>query len=116
MFPETRSQLERCLRQALTGKGLSSPRYAVVIPLVYDREEVGLLLEVRASGISQAGDPCFPGGHIEPGEAPAQAAARELWEELGIRSDPASFLGQIPTVQTFLGSRSNIYVTVISEN
>lgn len=27
----------------------------------------------------------FPGGHLEAGESPASAAARELWEETGLR-------------------------------
>ncbi len=106
--------MEAALRSVLTGRGLPRPRYAVVAPVVLDPDGPEVLVEVRASGISQAGDPCFPGGHIEPGESPAEAAARELAEELGIHVPPSRFLGQLPTVQTYLGSQTNLYVCTLS--
>ena len=110
-----REQTEQALRNVLTARGLPHPSYAVVIPVVRGGDGgAELLIEVRAAGISQAGDPCFPGGRIELGETPAQAAAREMEEELGISVDPARFLGQLPTVQTPLGSRSDVFVCMIS--
>ena len=110
----TRTELENALRRALVARGLDSPRYAVVVPVIWQEGGAELLLEVRAAGIPQAGDPCFPGGRIESGETAAQAAARELEEELGIRVDPERFLGQLPTVHTPLGQRTNVYVCTIS--
>lgn len=110
----TRQEFETALRGTLSDGGLSAPTYAVVIPIVWGGDEPALLVEVRAAGIAQAGDPCFPGGRIEPGETPAQAAARELEEELGIRAEPARFLGQLPTVQTVLGRLTDVFVCTIS--
>ena len=110
----TQTQLENALRPILTARGLDDPTFAVVAPLVCAPDGVWLLLEVRAAGISQAGDPCFPGGRIEPGETPAQAAAREMEEELGIRADPARFLGRLPTVHTVLGGRTDVFVCALA--
>jgi len=50
------------------------------------RDDSGKLLLVRKRGTSAF---MQAGGKIEPGEAPAAALARELWEELGIVVDPA---------------------------
>lgn len=109
-----KQQLEKVLRSKFTAKGLDHPRYAIVIPIVFEEKDPFLLIEVRAENISQAGDPCFPGGKIEPGELPDEAASREMKEELGIFVDPADFLGQLPTVRTRLGSNSNVYVCMIT--
>ncbi len=110
----TREDMENALREQLAESGRSAPAYAVVIPVIRDGEHAMLLLEVRAAGIPQAGDPCFPGGRIEAGETPAQAAAREMAEELGIRVDPARFLGQLPTVHTPLGEKTDVFVCVVT--
>ena len=106
--------MKEALGQVLTAEGLPSPTYAVAATLVWSEGEPQLLVEVRAAGISQAGDPCFPGGRIEPGETPAQAAARELEEELGIHVEPEAFLGRLPTVQTYLGSKTDVFVCTLS--
>lgn len=54
--------------------------YAIAIPFV---DEENLLFQVRSDKlIRQPGDICFPGGAIEDGETPEEAAARELSEEL----------------------------------
>jgi 8-oxo-dGTP pyrophosphatase MutT (NUDIX family) len=42
-----------------------------------------ILLLKRASGGDHQGEWCFPGGKIEPGETPRQAAIRETREEIG---------------------------------
>ena len=48
------------------------------------------LLTSRPPGKVYAGYWEFPGGKLEPGESVAQALARELHEELGLRIEPAS--------------------------
>ena len=110
-----RAAMEAALRRELTSHGPAHPTYAAVIPVVWAGKYVYLPVEVRAAGISQAGDPCFPGGRIEPGETPEQAALRELYEELGIRVKPSAILGRIPTVHTPLGDRTVILVCSVSK-
>lgn len=49
-----------------------------------------VLMARRPAGKQHAGLWEFPGGKVEAGEAPADALARELREELGIEVDPAA--------------------------
>ncbi len=59
--------------------------FSVLVPLIERDGVLYVLYEVRAKSMaSQPGEVCFPGGHVEPGESPAQCALRETFEETGI--------------------------------
>ena len=105
---------EEALRRHLHARGAAEPYYAVVIPLVREAEGYSLLVEVRAQGIPQAGDPCFPGGRIEAGETPAMAASRELEEELALRVPPEEFLGRLTTIRNFRGRWIDAFVCTLT--
>ena len=61
---------------------------AAVLIAVTERERPGVLLTHRPETMRKhAGQAAFPGGRIDPGENPVEAALREAEEELGI--DPA---------------------------
>jgi 8-oxo-dGTP pyrophosphatase MutT (NUDIX family) len=66
---------------------LGVTRYsAVVLPLYEDENEgLSIVFEQRAFSVTQPGDVCFPGGGVEDGETPRQAAAREFEEELALK-------------------------------
>lgn len=70
-------------------------RFAVLCPLVERDGELHLLFEVRAAGLPQAGEVCFPGGRAEAGESAAVCALRETEEELAIPSTEITLLGEM---------------------
>ena len=92
---------------------------AVVIPEIRQDGLRKILFEVRATGIKdQPGDVCFPGGAIETGEAPIEAAVRECCEELLIGEDQIRIVRSLPllsrlglTVYPFLGEISDYDLT-----
>jgi mutator protein MutT len=63
-----------------------------------------LLLTRRASGLrSHAGQWALPGGRMDEGETPEQAALRELQEEIGLTPAPRAVMGRLDDYATRSG-------------
>lgn len=72
------------------------PGASVLIPLVETEDGLAVLLEVRALTLdAQPGEVCLPGGHVEHGETPQEAAVRETCEELLVDSTQIEVLGSL---------------------
>ncbi|GMV98745.1 MAG: hypothetical protein AMXMBFR83_30930 [Phycisphaerae bacterium] len=65
------------------------------VSLALIRGSKGWLVSRRAGGRIFAGLWEFPGGKMEPGETPEQAAVRETAEETGLRIEPVEVMGQL---------------------
>lgn len=69
---------------------------AVLVPLVVHDAEPHVLFTVRSSSLrNHGGQISFPGGRIDHGESPEQAAVRELFEEVGITRNNVDVLGRL---------------------
>src|SRR5579871_2750056 len=76
----------------------------VIVPLSETTPEAAFLLTARAAKLrSHANQLALPGGRVDAGETPAQAALRELSEELGIALTPTAILGRLDDYPTRSG-------------
>ena len=85
-----------------------SLREAAVLIAVTDRRDhpdgPGVLLIHRPSNMrAHPGQAAFPGGKLDPGETPREAALREAWEELGIHERDVMIVGETDRYQTGSG-------------
>ncbi len=113
---DRRFDLDR-LRAAFAGRrgepseveGTDDVRPSAVLAAFWEHEgTTEVLLTRRSAGLrAHSGEVAFPGGRVDPGESPADAAVREAVEEVGL--DPASveLLGELDHLMT-VTSRSFI--------
>ena len=57
-----------------------------------------VLTERRATMRTHAGQVSLPGGALEPGETPEDAARREAWEEVGVPPEAPDILGRLTPI------------------
>lgn len=69
--------------------------FVILAPIVAGEKGYDLLYEVRGEDISQAGETSFPGGGLEAGESPLEAALRETHEEIGVPVEDIRVLGEL---------------------
>lgn len=71
-------------------------RSAVMIFLLEEKDELHIVFEIRSKNLRrQPGDICLPGGRVEKGEMPIDTAGRESIEELRIKRDTFSVIGEM---------------------
>jgi 8-oxo-dGTP pyrophosphatase MutT (NUDIX family) len=71
---------------------------AVLVPLVGRPEGIQVLFNQRTAHLdAHAGQICFPGGRVEPGDATREETAlRETEEEIGLARGAIELLGSLP--------------------
>lgn len=78
---------------------------AVLIPLCNRHNEASVLFNLRSQTVgTHKGHVSFPGGHLNPGETPTEAAVRECYEELGSNIGEIKVLGVCQTVPAITGT------------
>ena len=80
---------------------------AVLVPIIDRDGEANVLLTQRTENLSShSGQVAFPGGKIDEGESPEEAALREAWEEVGLQPEQVDVIGTFGTY--FSGSGYSI--------
>ena len=96
--------------------GIAPKHAAVLVPLICRGDDLHVLLTQRTAHLSQhAGQIAFPGGRLDEGETPLQAALRETFEETGIAERFIKPLGYLDGYLTVTGYLVNPVVALLSD-
>ena len=96
----------------LLGKRLKN-HFAVLVPFMGSKRDA-ILFELRAKGIRQSGEICFPGGMVEPGETPAECAIRECAEELGIEYSQIDITAKAGCIVSHRDAIIHVFIGVLN--
>ncbi len=117
----TRDHFRRCLNEVVVSAIAPGELRRAAVALAVSEEGFGadldglprhdrwsdapaLLLTRRAAGLrNHAGQWALPGGRIDAGETPEQAALRELAEEVGLQLAPDTIIGRLDDYATRSG-------------
>ena len=92
---------EQQLRDSFSMEENYEQTAAVLIPLVEVDRAWHVIFEVRAHTMRrQPGEISFPGGRLDPGETPVEAAVRETSEELLLAMEEIEVIGRLQPLAT----------------
>jgi 8-oxo-dGTP pyrophosphatase MutT (NUDIX family) len=99
-----RSPAEKPLVGDLPELRLKADMQAAVLVAITDRPEPGVILTVRREHLrTHAGQIAFPGGRVDPNEAPIGAALREAHEKILLDPAMVEVVGTIEPYRTVTG-------------
>jgi 8-oxo-dGTP pyrophosphatase MutT (NUDIX family) len=103
--PSLQEVLRPALEPAPTHAPAPGDRLAAVLAPLVETPEPSLIFTVRSDALSRhPGEVSFPGGLVDEGESPADAARREAFEEIGLDPTLPRFVGALPPVHTYVSA------------
>ena len=94
---------------AITDEGMGADLPGIAQPAEWSTQAALILTRRAASLRKHAGQWALPGGRIDAGETPEQAALRELAEEVNLQLDASAVLGRLDDFVT----RSGFVITPV---
>jgi 8-oxo-dGTP pyrophosphatase MutT (NUDIX family) len=103
--PSLQDVLHAALDPAPAHAAAPGDRLAAVLAPLVETPEPSLIFTVRSDALSRhPGEVSFPGGLVDEGETPADAARREAFEEIGLDPSLPRLVGALPPVHTYVSS------------